>query len=391
MKNATLKHDFEEVIDRRGTDCKKWNSYPEDVIPMWIAETDFKCPQPVVDAMVKRAQFGSYGYPISSNTFNQAVVNWQKKRFGWHIEEEWVEFAPAVVPALVYSIRAFTNPGDKVVIQTPVYHPFHHSIVNNGRIKAENELILKNGRYEINFEDLENKLKDPRTKLMLLCSPHNPLNRLFSREELLKIGELCLKHHVIVVADEIHSDLVYWGKKHTPFGTLSEEIKNNCLVCVNPSKTFNIAGTRTAAVIIPNETLRERYHVSTLNNKGEGRTVFGTLPFEVAYNECDYYADQVVEYLEGNIKFMLPYFEEHIPKIKVIKPEATYLMWLDCRELNLSQPELNKFMLEKAKVAMNDGEMFGKPGIGFMRMNVGCRHVTLAEALQRIEKAVNNL
>jgi len=390
MSNATMKHDFEEVV-KPWSDCKKWTTYGEDVIGMWIAETDFKCPQPIVDAMIKRAHHGIYGYQNNSKGFAPAVKNWQKKRFGWEIEEDWVEFTPAIVPALVYAICAFTHPGDKVLIQTPVYHPFYHVIVNNGRTKTENELILKNGRYEIDFADLEVKLADPRTKLMLLCSPHNPVSRVFSREELLKIGQICLKHNVIVVADEIHSDLVYWEKKHIPFATLSEEIKNNCLVCVNPSKTFNIAGTRTAAIITPNKKLREEFRISVVNHKGDGRTTFGTLPFEVAYNECDYYADQLVEYLEGNVNFMLKYFAEKIPKIKMIKPEATYLIWLDCRELGMTQPELTKFMLEKAKVAMNDGETFGAPGRGFMRINIGCRRAVLEEALKRIEKAVANL
>lgn len=390
MSNAKFRHNFDEEV-KPWSDCKKWNTYGKDVIGMWIAETDFKSPQPVIDALVRRAQHGNYGYPADSTDFAPAIKNWQKKRFGWEIDESWVEFTPLVVPALVYAICAFTQPGDKVLIQSPVYHPFHHIIAQNGRIKVENELILKNGHYEIDFADLEEKLADPRTKLMMLCNPHNPVCRVFTREELLKIGELCVKHKVIVISDEIHGDLVYSGKKHIPFATLSEEIKNNCLVCVNPSKTFNTAGTCTAAVITPNPKLREDFRISVINHKGTDRSVFGPLALEVAYNECDYYADQLVEYLEGNVNLMLKFFKERIPKIKMIKPEATYLMWLDCRELGMKQDELVNFMLEKAKIAMNNGETFGALGRGFMRMNIGCRRVVLEEALTRIEKAVNSL
>jgi cysteine-S-conjugate beta-lyase len=391
MKTQTLKHNFDEIIERRGTCSKKWDSYPSDVIPMWIADTDFKCPQPLIDAMVKRSEDGIYGYPIAGKGFDKAVKMWLAKRFDWYIEESWVEFTPAVVPALVYAIRAFTHPGDNVLIQTPVYHPFHHIIQNNGRTKVENELLLKDGRYYINFEDFEAKISDPRTKLMLLCNPHNPVGRVFSKEELLKMGDLCLRHNVIVISDEIHSDLLYSGHKHIPFAKLSEDIAENSLVCINPSKTFNIPGVRTSAVVTPNQFLRGAYHVSVVNNKGDSRTVFGPLALEVCYNECEYYADQLVEYLEGNVKILLDYFEKRISRIKVIKPDATYLVWLDCRLLGMTQGELNTFMLEKAKVALNDGETFGKTGRGFMRINIGCRRELLREALSRIESAVKAL
>ena len=391
MMGGKAIHNFDEIIDRRGTCSKKWDSYPPDVIPMWIADTDFKCPQPVVDAMLKRVAEGIYGYPVATRSFGRAVHHWLKKRFGWEIDESWVEFTPGVVPSLGYAIRAFTQPGDNVLIQTPVYHPFHHMVRNNGRTKAENELVLKDGRYHIDFEDLEAKLADPRTKLMLLCSPHNPVSRVFSEQELLRMGNLCLKHKVIVVSDEIHSDLVYSGHKHIPFPVLSDDIANNCLVCINPSKTFNTPGLRTSVVITPDKSLREAYHVSVVNSKGDGRTVLGPLALEVCYNECDYYADQMVEYLEDNVKFMLAYFAERIPRIKVIKPDATYLIWLDCRQLGMEQSDLNKFMLEKAKVAMSDGETFGKTGRGFMRINIGCPRKLLKEALGRIECAVNSL
>lgn len=390
-RELSLKHNFDEVVDRRGTECKKWDTYPADVIPMWIADTDFKCPEPVVAAMIKRAGHGIYGYPVNSSNFNKAIKNWQQKRFGWEIAEEWVEYTPAVVPAIVFAIRAFTQPGDHIVLQMPAYHPFHQIIPDNGRIIAGNELLLQDGHYVIDFADLEKKLSHPRARMLLLCNPHNPVGRCFTREELLKIGNLCIANQVLVVADEIHADIIYAGHRHIPFATLSEAIANNCIVCVNPSKTFNIAGVRTGAAITPNKALRTALHESVANNKAYGRTIFGTLPVEVAYNECDYYADQLVEYLQGNLAYMLDFFATRISAIQVVKPEATYLIWLDCRQLQMSAADLQKLFLEKAKVAMNEGSTFGPGGTGFMRMNIACRREVLEQALLRIETAVNGL
>jgi len=322
-----LKHDFDEIVDRRGTECKKWDTYSADVIPMWIADTDFKCPQPVIDAMVRRAQHGIYGYPTNDKKFEQAIVNWQKKRFGWDVDIDWVEYTPAVVPAIICAIRAFTQPGDNIVLQMPAYHPFHEIIPHNGRhILGNNLLLREDNSYEIDFENLEKLLSLKRTTMFILCSPHNPVGKCFTREELTRMAELCLKHNVFVVSDEIHSDIVYKGHKHIPFGTISRETADNCLVCINPSKTFNIAGVRTGAVIIPNRRKHDLFYARLEDNYAHGRTVFGTLPVEVAYNECDYYADQLVEYLEGNLEYLNRFIAERIPKIKVTKTQATYLV-----------------------------------------------------------------
>lgn len=386
------KHDFDELVDRRGTECKKWDNYPEDVLPMWIADTDFKCPQPVIDALVERARHGIYGYPTNCKNFEQSIVNWQKKRFGWDVDIDWVEFTPAVVPAIVYAMRAFTKPGDNVVIQMPAYHPFHDIIPHNGRHILGNELILKDdGSYEIDFENFEELLSKKRTTMFLLCHPHNPVGKCFTREELERMAALCLKHHVFVVSDEIHSDIVYKGGEHIPFGSLSKEAADNCIVCVNPSKTFNIAGVRTGAAIIPSRHNHDMFYAPLEDNKAYGRTVFGTLPVEVAYNECDYYADQLLEYLEGNLEYLYRFIAERIPRIKVTKTQATYLVWLNCKDLNMKPKQLNKFFLEEAKVAMNEGSTFGPGGTGFMRMNIACPRSRLVEALNRIEAAVNKL
>jgi len=387
-----IKHNFDELINRKGTECKKWDTYADDVIPMWIADTDFKCPQPVIDAMVKRAEHGIYGYPVNDKNFEEAIVNWQKKRFGWKIEAEWVEYTPAVIPAIVYAIYAFTNPGDNIVIQMPAYHPFHAIIPNNGRHILVNNLILQeDGSYEIDFENLESLLSQKRTTMFLLCSPHNPTGKCFTRAELNKISELCLKHNVFVVSDEIHSDIIYKGSKHIPFGSLSQEAADNCVVCVNPSKTFNIAGVRTGAAVIPNRRNHDLFYAPLENLKAYGRTIFGTLPIEISYNECDYYADQLLEYLEGNLEYLKKFLAEKIPKIKIGHPQATYLIWLNCKDLNMEPAKLQKFFIEEAKVAMNEGSTFGNGGAGFMRMNIACPRARLVKALNQIEESVNML
>jgi len=386
-----LMHDFEQVIERRGTECKKYDTYPADVLPLWIADTDFKCPQPIVDALVARAQHGIFGYPINAITFNRAVARWQMERFGWEVKDNWVEYTNAVMPAIIYAIKTFSQPGDQVLIQCPVYPPFHRAILDNGRFIVNNQLLLVGDQYQIDFEDLEAKLKQPRTRVMVLCHPHNPVGKAFTREELLRIGELCAKHHVLVVVDEIHQDILYQGHRHYPFASLSDTNRDNSITCVNPSKTFNIAGFRTGAAIIPNPAVRELFSECVINHKAYGRTTFGTLSLEVAYNECGYYADQLMQYLQGNLDFMLEFFEKHIPRIRVIRPQATYLIWLDCRALGLVPKELSTLLLETAKVALNDGDSFGPGGAGFMRINIACRRATLAEALQRIRKAVDSV
>ncbi len=292
----------------------------------------------------------------------------------------------------MYAIRAFAYPGDKVVIQPPVYPPFQAITKNNGCQLLTNPLIQdENGKYQIDFEDLEEKLKDPRTKLFFMSNPHNPVMRAFTLEELTRIGELCLKYHVIVIADEIHCDLTYKGYHHIPFASISEEFAQNSMVLINPSKTFNIAGFRTGAAIIPNKKMRDNIQIIIEDNKNYGRTIFGMLSFITAYTECDYYADEMMDYLEENKNYIVDFIRNRIPRIKLAEPEATYLLWLDSRDLQMTQSELKTFFFEKAKLGLNDGATFGIEGTGFMRMNIACPRATLVEALNRLEKAVNEL
>lgn len=388
-----MRHNFDEIIDRRASECKKYEpAYPKDVIPMWIADTDFAVPKEISKAIQERAMHPCFGYPVESFAFEEAAAHWEKKRFGWDVDPSWVKYSNGVLPFLMYAIRAFAYPGDKVVIQPPVYPPFFAITKNNGCQLVTNPLVQdETGKYQIDFEDLEEKLKDPRVKLFFMSNPHNPAMRAFTREELTRIGNLCLKYNVIVISDEIHCDLTYKGYEHIPFASISEEFAQNSMVLINPSKTFNIAGFRTGAAIIPNKRMRDNIQIIIEDNKNYGRTIFGMLSFITAYEQCAYYADELMEYLEGNKDYIVRFIRERIPQIRLAEPEATYLLWLDCRGLGLAQEELKKFFFEKAKLGLNDGATFGQEGIGFMRMNIACPRATLIEALNRLEKAVKEL
>lgn len=383
-------HDFDEYVERRGTDAKKYNQYGPDVIPMWIADTDFKCPQPVVDAVVARMQEGVYGYTFNSERLKKAGARWQKVRFGWDVDPSWVEYSPGVIGGVICAVRALSQPGDNIVIQTPCYPPFTDLSEHNGRHLLRNELILKDGRYEIDFEDFEAKVKDPRTKLFILCNPQNPTGRVFSREELIRLGELCLKYHVTVLSDEIHSDLVYSGHKHIPFASISKEFEQNTISFMNPSKTFNLPGFRTAAFIAANPVLKNAVHDMVVNNKAIGENICGTVAFCTAYEQCAYYADQMVAYLEENRNLVEETLKD-VDGIDVIHAEGTYLLWLDCRKLNMSQEELDRFFVETVKLGLNSGKSFGPEGAGFLRMNIACPRSTVKEAMNRIVTAVKAL
>lgn len=387
-----LKHDFDAVVERRHTQCKKWDTYGDDVIPMWIADTDFTCPEPIVKAIQKRAAHAVYGYPCIDKSYERAVCGWQHRRFGWKIEEDWVEYTPAVVPAIVYAMKAFTHPGDQVLVQMPAYHPFPQVIPHNGRHLVPNLLLEQpDGSWEIDWADFEEKAADTRTTMFLLCSPHNPTGKCFTRDELLRMAAICEQHHVFVVSDEIHSDIVYKGNVHVPFGSISEWAAEHCVVCVNPSKTFNIAGFRTGAAIIPNRNNHDLFYNEMANLKAFGRNIFGTLAVQTAYDECEYYADQLMEYLQGNLDYTHRFLRERIPQLKLGPIQATYLLWLDCRALGMDHLTLMDFFLKTAKVAMNDGYTFGQGGDGFMRLNIACPRAQLQEALSRMERAVKGL
>lgn len=390
-----MEYDFDEIIDRKNTNSAKWDlvedSYGDrDVLPMWVADMDFRSPPAVIEAIKKQADHGIFGYVKRPKSCNEAVVDWVERRHGWKIDAEWMAFSPGVVTSLNLFALALTQPGDKIIVQPPVYYPFFNIIVNNGRQIVNNPLKFTGNNYLMDFENLE-KCVGSRTRLMIISSPHNPVGRVWTEEELTELGKLCIDNDIILVSDEVHSDLVLQGYKHIPTALISEEIAQQTITCIAPSKTFNLAGLKTSIIIIPNPRIRRKY-LNILQNLSIGMdNSFGVVAMENAYRYGKEWLDQLLVYLEKNLEFTMKYFKEKIPKIKVIKPEATYLLWLDCRELRLDKVALNNLFIEKAGVWLDDGPMFGIGGEGFQRINIACPLAVLEEGLKRIENAVNSL
>lgn len=388
-----MKYDFDQVIQRKHTGSSKWDNVlarvgNADALPMWVADTDFPCPQPVVDAVIARAKHPIYGYPYLEPGFYSSTVDWVRRRHGWTLDPEWLVFATGVVPVFNTMIQAVTEPGDHIIIQRPVYHPFNNVVDDNGRTVSSNSLLYQNGHYTIDFDDLERRAADPRAKLMIFSNPHNPVGRVWTREELSRVAEICLRNHVIVISDEIHSDLILGDCKHIPMGMLNPEWNQNIITCYAPSKTFNIAGLRGSGIVVPDPVLREKLQKQFTANRAIQQNVFAMPAYIAAYSgECDDYLEQLLDYIRSNIAFLEQYLAEHMPKIKLVRPEATYLVWLDCSELGIEGDELASFFIDTCQVAVNRGTMFGwEEGKRFARLNVGCPRATLTEGLQRIRR-----
>ena len=403
-----MNYNFDAEVDRRDSNSVKWEFvqggkdllrwehtqrfFGEDrVLPMWVADMDFPSPRPVVDALIARAQHGIYGYTAPTQAFYQSVVRWMQRWHGWEIAPEWICITPGVVHALNLLVRTFVSTGDKVLIQPPVYYPFYGAIENNGGELALNPLIYENGHYRMNLVDLEAKCRDPRVKMAILCSPHNPVGRVWTREELLRFGEICIDNDVLVVTDEIHADLVYKGHKFTPFANVNDAFARNSITCTSPSKTFNLAGLQTSCIVIPNDDLRTRFERTLQSNGLFGVGTFGVVAVQVAYDHGEEWLLQLLEYLEGNLETLERYVDEHIPQLTVVRPEGTFLVWLDCRRLQLGKWELRQLMLEEARVYLDEGFIFGPEGEGFERINIGCPRVVLVEALDRIRRAIGRV
>lgn len=389
-----MTYNFDKVISRHNTNSLKWDALEErfgdaDLIPMWVADMDFRAPDEVIEALKKVADHGIFGYTIRPDSFYQSLINWLERRHHWKVEKEWINICPGVVPALSLIIQAFTKPGDQIVIQSPVYHPFFSVAQQKGRELVDNTLLFDGKRYEIDFEDLEKKLSDERCKMLLFCSPHNPVGRVWTKDELTKVGNLCLKHNVLMLSDEIHFDLIFKGHKHTPFASISKEFADISITCVAPSKTFNLAGLQSSAIIIPNKKLNETYQKSLDIEDGNMSNSFAIAAFEAAYNNGEQWLEELLTYLEKNLDFVNKFFKEEIPNASVIQPEGTYLVWIDCRKLGLSAKELEKLLLKEAKVALNQGYIFGKSGEGFIRLNIACPKSILEDGLNRIKATVN--
>ena len=389
-------YNFDEVIDRRNTDCLKYDfavqrGRPKDVLPFWVADMDFSIAQEIEDALVKRCQHGIFGYSEATDGYFAALQNWYLKHFNWQVQRPWLIKTPGVVFALAMAVKAFTEPGDGVLVQQPVYYPFTEVIRDNDREVVNAPLALVNGHYEIDFADLEQKLADPKVKLMFLCSPHNPVGRVWTKEELLKVGDLCLKYNVITVSDEIHSDFVWDDNVHTPFATLGEEYQQNCIVCTAPSKTFNLAGLQVSNIFIPNQKLRRAFR-KQIDAAGYSQlNTLGLVACQAAYTYGEEWLTQVKAYIRSNITFVDDYLKQNLPQIKMLPIEGTYLVWLDCSALGMTADEREQWLWHEAKLWLDGGGIFGKEGEAFERINVACPRATLLQGLEQLKAAVEGL
>lgn len=385
-------YDFDKVIERRNTNSVKWDGdhcqNDPEVLPMWVADMDFETLPEVKDALVKRAQHGIFGYAGVTDDYLQAVIDWMDRRHQFHIEKDWIVTTTGVVTALRLAVSTYTKENDNILIMKPVYYPFDFSIKGRNRNVIECPLVLKDDHYECDFNLFEQKIIDNDVKMFILCNPHNPIGKVWTKEELKQIGDICKKHHVIVVSDEIHMDFVYEGHIHVPFIEVDESYKDFTIICSAPSKTFNLAALQTSNIIIPNETLRKLYKAEKQASGVTDPNIFGMDACQAAYTYGDKWVDELLEYLQGNIDYMINFFETRLPEIKVIKPEGLYLIWVDFRALNLKPKELEDFMLHKAKLWLGEGYIFGTGGEGFERFNVACPRSTLKQALEAIEKGI---
>jgi cystathionine beta-lyase len=390
-----MKYDFDKVVERSNTACVKWDATEElfgekELLPLWVADMDFKVPDEVVKAIQSQAEHGVFGYMTKKDSYYKAVIDWMKDHHNWSVEKEWICHSPGVVTALNLIVQAYSEPGDKIIVQPPVYYPFMKAIQNHDRQVVYNPLLFKEDRYEMDFEDLISKI-DSSVKMLLLCNPQNPGGRVWTESELKRLGDICLEHEVLVVSDEIHQDLVFKPVKHVPFAAISEQFADNSIICTAPSKTFNLAGLQTSNIIISNKALREKFvaegdkYAVTLPNS------FSSLATEAAYNHGGQWLEEVLDYVEGNLHFITKYFKSNLPVLKVLPLEATYLAWIDCRELGLTPEELEKLFLSKAKVALNQGYVFGPGGEGFVRMNLACSRSTVEKAVQQMKEAVHSI
>lgn len=383
---------FDEKVNRLGTASVKWEMTEKlfgakDLLPMWVADMDFRPPQAVLDSLKNRVEHGIFGYTFIPDSTNNAIQQWLQKRHNWEIDTETILYSNSVVESISIAIQTFTKPGDKVLLQSPVYTPFFEMIEKNDRIVANSQLKLINNRYEIDFEDFEQQLKEG-CKLFLLCNPHNPGGRMWSKEELLKIGNLCLQHDCLIVADEIHSDLVYREQKHYPIASLSDEIAKITLTCVSPSKTFNLAGLHASAAVIESEDLREQFLNTQRRHGFFSLNTFGIVAMEAAYRDGEAWLEELIDYLEENKQFAMHYLADNLPQVTCMDPDGTYLLWIDCRKLNLSDEEIKKRLIEKGKLALEPGPKYRQGGEGFVRMNIACPREMLSDALNRFKMAL---
>ncbi|MCF1422906.1 MalY/PatB family protein [Mangrovimonas futianensis] len=380
-----MTYNFDEPVNRIHSNSYKWDTAPHgEVLPMWVADMDFRTAQPIIDALAKRVQHGVFGYTKVPDAYFQAVTNWFERRHDFKFSAKSLLFTTGVVPGLSAVIKALTHAGDQVIVQGPVYNCFFSSIRNNDCEMVSNDLVYENGKYSIDFEDLEEKTSNPKAKLMLLCSPHNPVGRVWKKEELEKIGEICIRNEVIVVADEIHCDLVYQGRKHIPFASISDEFLMHSVTCTAPSKTFNLAGLQVANILAADDTFKAKIDKALNINEVCEINPFAVEGLIAAYNEGEEWLEQLKQYLWGNYTYLKTFFEKKLPQFKVLPLEGTYLVWVDVRNLNLTSKEITSTLLEKANLWINEGTLYGEAGEGFIRLNIACTRASLEEGLDKL-------
>ena len=387
-----MKYDFDEIISRRNSNSYKWDAVMEEgVLPMWVADMDFRTAPAVVEVLRKRMDHGIFGYTKVPPVYYDAIINWFTRRHGWQIDRDWIIYTSGVVPALSAIIKALTVPGDRVLVQTPVYNCFSSSIRNNGCEIVANPLVYTNGTYRIDFDDLARKATDPKVKLLLLCNPHNPVGRVWTQAELMCIGEICLRNDVLVVADEIHCELVYSGHTYIPFASISDDFRNRSVTCTSPSKAFNLAGLQIANIFAADESVRVKIDKAINLNEVCDVNPFGVEALVAAYNDGEEWLEELKCYLSDNYLYMRTFFNKYLPQFPVVKLEGTYLVWVDCSVLNRSSKEIAEILLKAEKLWINEGSMYGEAGEGFIRINIACPRQILIDGLNRLKRGLKEI
>lgn len=386
---------FDELVKREGTNCIKYDLREDtfgrkDVIPMWVADMDFNTPDFIIKSLQNRLAHEIFGYSLRPPEYSLSIINWLDSRHGWKVEKEWICFCPGIVPALNFCTLAFTEPGDSIIVQPPVYFPFFSAVETHGRKLIYNRLIEADGKWVMDYDSLIAAIDD-RTKMIIISNPHNPVGRVWTMDELSKLADICLKNNILILSDEIHCDLVLPGFSHTPFASLSEKIAGKTITCIAPSKTFNLAGLSTSSVIISNPVLKKSFSRIVDNLHVGSGNIFGTIASIAAYSQGHQWLNALLDYIDNNIDFVEDYCRKMIPEIIPVQPEATYMIWLDCRKFGMTGKELQNFFVTRAGIGMNEGSTFGPGGEGFMRMNLATTHLTVMKAMEQIEKAVSSL
>lgn len=386
-----MKYNFEEIVDRTGTSTYKLDLLQarfgaNDILPLWVADMDFRSPDFVMQAIRERANHEVLGYTIRNKEWYQPIAQWIKQKHNWNVESGWIGYVPGILPGMVLAMQTFTEPGDKIVIQPPIYPPFMSMVKNNNRQVVYNQLVQKDGEIRMDLENLK-QLIDEKTKMLFLCSPHNPGGRVWSKEELLSLYAICKEHNILVVSDEIHADLTLPGNTHIPFPSISEDAANQCITFMAPSKTFNIAGLASASFIIPNDELRNKFRLKVEAAEIGGGNIFASVATKAAYENGADWLNQLVHYIQDNVNYIDSYLNANLNKVKAIIPQASFLVWLDFSELGLSDDDIRRILIHEAKLGFNHGPSFGPGGEGYQRMNVGCSRLVIEEAMKRLSSA----